>query len=143
MSRLTACCAATWRCRLAGTLAVPLSAAIRMPATNRGLLAGAAALAGLAVTNAILARRAERQHPPKGRFVTVDGVRLHYTDRGRGQPILLIHGNAVSGEDYDTSGLAARLLKDRKSTRLNSSHMSISYAVFCLKKKKALHGPVL
>src|SRR5690242_21396032 len=28
---------------------------------------------------------------------------------------------------------------DRKSTRLNSSHMSISYAVFCLKKKKVLH----
>src|SRR4051812_49600495 len=27
---------------------------------------------------------------------------------------------------------------DRKSTRLNSSHMSISYAVFCLKKKKNL-----
>src|SRR5690242_21327729 len=26
--------------------------------------------------------------------------------------------------------------RDRKSTRLNSSHMSISYAVFCLKKKK-------
>src|SRR4051812_28884371 len=29
-----------------------------------------------------------------------------------------------------------RALEDRKSTRLNSSHMSISYAVFCLKKKK-------
>src|SRR5438477_5326286 len=29
-----------------------------------------------------------------------------------------------------------RRLGDRKSTRLNSSHMSISYAVFCLKKKK-------
>src|SRR5690242_20992171 len=29
--------------------------------------------------------------------------------------------------------------RDRKSTRLNSSHMSISYAVFCLKKKKARH----
>src|SRR5207249_11650303 len=28
------------------------------------------------------------------------------------------------------------LLKDRKSTRLNSSHVSISYAVFCFKKKK-------
>src|SRR5690242_21022285 len=28
---------------------------------------------------------------------------------------------------------------DRKSTRLNSSHMSISYAVFCLKKKKKQH----
>src|SRR5438477_8105342 len=31
---------------------------------------------------------------------------------------------------------ASRLISDRKSTRLNSSHMSISYAVFCLKKKK-------
>src|SRR2546426_8879032 len=28
---------------------------------------------------------------------------------------------------------------DRKSTRLNSSHLVISYAVFCLKKKKILH----
>src|SRR5438874_7763887 len=31
--------------------------------------------------------------------------------------------------------LAARLKVDRKSTRLNSSHVEISYAVFCLKKK--------
>src|SRR6516225_1365402 len=30
----------------------------------------------------------------------------------------------------------ASMTRDRKSTRLNSSHMSISYAVFCLKKKK-------
>src|SRR5207249_11174568 len=29
-----------------------------------------------------------------------------------------------------------QLVRDRKSTRLNSSHVSISYAVFCLKKKK-------
>src|SRR2546430_8007315 len=36
-----------------------------------------------------------------------------------------------------------RLRRDRKSTRLNSSHSQISYAVFCLKKKKnsrLLHG---
>src|SRR5438477_3598714 len=32
--------------------------------------------------------------------------------------------------------------RDRKSTRLNSSHMSISYAVFCLKKKKEKHDKV-
>src|SRR5437868_12963712 len=32
---------------------------------------------------------------------------------------------------------------DRKSTRLNSSHVSISYAVFCLKKKKRLRRPLL
>src|SRR5256885_4706125 len=30
--------------------------------------------------------------------------------------------------------------EDRKSTRLNSSHLVISYAVFCLKKKKPVHG---
>src|SRR2546426_7881081 len=30
--------------------------------------------------------------------------------------------------------------RDRKSTRLNSSHLVISYAVFCLKKKKQQHG---
>src|SRR5256885_9347446 len=30
----------------------------------------------------------------------------------------------------------AELVRDRKSTRLNSSHLVISYAVFCLKKKK-------
>src|SRR5262245_52088777 len=34
------------------------------------------------------------------------------------------------------AGTAPRFLKDRKSTRLNSSHLGISYAVFCLKKKK-------
>src|SRR5438128_12263860 len=32
--------------------------------------------------------------------------------------------------------------EDRKSTRLNSSHGSISYAVFCLKKKKKTHVPL-
>src|SRR2546426_7909177 len=31
--------------------------------------------------------------------------------------------------------------QDRKSTRLNSSHLVISYAVFCLKKKKKQHAP--
>src|SRR5438309_6485841 len=35
--------------------------------------------------------------------------------------------------------LLGAAVKDRKSTRLNSSHSSISYAVFCLKKKKNIH----
>src|SRR2546427_1101865 len=35
-----------------------------------------------------------------------------------------------------TRGRSARAPRDRKSTRLNSSHSQISYAVFCLKKKK-------
>src|SRR5690242_21074212 len=51
--------------------------------------------------------------------------------------------------DMQNLGMILRLMKgiapgldpkaDRKSTRLNSSHMSISYAVFCLKKKKSIH----
>src|SRR5258708_13806883 len=34
-------------------------------------------------------------------------------------------------------------IRDRKSTRLNSSHQIISYAVFCLKKKKKTHATAL
>src|SRR5690606_40080127 len=37
------------------------------------------------------------------------------------------------------SAAPARRRRDRKSTRLNSSHVKISYAVFCLKKKKKSH----
>src|SRR5690625_6216428 len=35
---------------------------------------------------------------------------------------------------------SASRMTDRKSTRLNSSHVAISYAVFCLKKKKGTHS---
>src|SRR5215467_16113984 len=38
-----------------------------------------------------------------------------------------------------STAMLAGPLKDRKSTRLNSSHLVISYAVFCLKKKKKNH----
>src|SRR5438309_3348034 len=38
-----------------------------------------------------------------------------------------------------TARSMSRAVPDRKSTRLNSSHSSISYAVFCLKKKKKKH----
>src|SRR5438876_12127200 len=38
--------------------------------------------------------------------------------------------------DRVVAGAAVEFVRDRKSTRLNSSHPSISYAVFCLKKKK-------
>src|SRR5690606_40633601 len=46
---------------------------------------------------------------------------------------------AMARQTIDTGncpGGYGMLLKDRKSTRLNSSHVKISYAVFCLKKKK-------
>src|SRR2546430_6236943 len=44
-----------------------------------------------------------------------------------------IGGDAVQGDVQ--AGIQANPPKDRKSTRLNSSHSQISYAVFCLKKK--------
>src|SRR2546430_13694550 len=57
--------------------------------------------------------------------------------QGGGADDILIAGYT----DYDyslDSNRAALALIDRKSTRLNSSHSQISYAVFCLKKKKKL-----
>src|SRR3712207_7940951 len=63
----------------------------------------------------------------------------------RHRPTLLLHSHAVAATHIQNRGRLAQMLaqgeyssakmKDRKSTRLNSSHANISYAVFCLKKK--------
>src|SRR2546426_3693953 len=45
--------------------------------------------------------------------------------------------------DLQKQKLVGRVPIDRKSTRLNSSHLVISYAVFCLKKKSAERWPIL
>src|SRR2546430_9942536 len=44
----------------------------------------------------------------------------------------------VPGRDASAHGMARHSGADRKSTRLNSSHSQISYAVFCLKKKNII-----
>src|SRR2546430_3305617 len=46
------------------------------------------------------------------------------------------HGDLRRAQDAISEAVARPQLADRKSTRLNSSHSQISYAVFCLKKKK-------
>src|SRR5690348_17561695 len=71
-----------------------------------------------------LRRAVAEQHRP-------DPVGLEVHDRLEGREEVAV--GAV--EPGDLGGEDAREL-DRKSTRLNSSHPSISYAVFCLKKKK-------
>src|SRR5437867_7141001 len=53
------------------------------------------------------------------------------------QPDRIVQITASYRGQIDYSGFSAREL-DRKSTRLNSSHRTISYAVFCLKKKKKM-----
>src|SRR5690349_8984911 len=63
--------------------------------------------------------------------------RLLQVSRTLGQPV----ETAVDGATRCLASSAKRLIgrigdEDRKSTRLNSSHVEISYAVFCLKKKK-------
>src|SRR5690606_5486740 len=47
--------------------------------------------------------------------------------------------SAISLNDSASLATSSSTITDRKSTRLNSSHVKISYAVFCLKKKKKLH----
>src|SRR5258708_29593154 len=55
----------------------------------------------------------------------------------------LRHGREVANFVlHELSHLDLEAGEDRKSTRLNSSHQIISYAVFCLKKKKKRHNAV-
>jgi pimeloyl-ACP methyl ester carboxylesterase len=68
------------------------------------LVAGAAAIAAaLVVQNR--SRRAEREHPPTGSFVEIDGVRLHYVERGEGAPLVLLHGLGTMSSDFLLSDL--------------------------------------
>src|SRR5205085_12235912 len=53
-----------------------------------------------------------------------------------GQHVEPARGHPLRGGPPDAGGRSGDDDQDRKSTRLNSSHSQISYAVFCLKKKK-------
>jgi pimeloyl-ACP methyl ester carboxylesterase len=62
-------------------------------------------MAGAALINRQLARKAQRDNPPQGRFIEVNGVRLHYVERGNGRPLVLFHGNGSMIQDFESSGL--------------------------------------
>src|SRR3712207_7730743 len=66
-------------------------------------------------------------------YESTSGLKPGEPVTGTGQPLSVLLGPGIIGKIYD--GIQ-RPLEDRKSTRLNSSHANISYAVFCLKKKK-------
>jgi pimeloyl-ACP methyl ester carboxylesterase len=76
--------------------------------------AAGTALAGTALLNRSRAKRAERDNPPLGEFVTVDGVRLHYVERGKGPDLVLLHGNGTMIEDWEVSGLLDALAKTHR-----------------------------
>ncbi len=66
------------------------------------------AAAGLAVSFFYVrakVQQVEAEHPPTGKFVDVDGVRLHYLERGSGPVLIMLHGNGILANDFDTSGL--------------------------------------
>jgi pimeloyl-ACP methyl ester carboxylesterase len=69
------------------------------------LLAMAAAMAAAAIVVRHQTRKAERENPPAGRFIEIDGVQLHYVERGEGPPLVLLHGNGTMIQDYQLSGL--------------------------------------
>src|SRR5258707_7986748 len=80
-------------------------------------------------------------HELLARAAQVYGIELRYTDTwGReheASPEVL---RALLASLGFSAGSAEEI--DRKSTRLNSSHANISYAVFCLKKKKKKHRDI-
>ena len=51
------------------------------------------------------ANQAGRANAPEGQFIEVDGVRLHYVERGQGPAVVLLHGNNVWWRDFQASGL--------------------------------------
>ena len=59
----------------------------------------------MTVYNVYRARKWSASIRLRCQFVTVDGVRLHYIERGEGPPVVLLHGNVVTAEDFDTSGV--------------------------------------
>src|SRR2546427_5887061 len=69
---------------------------------------------------------------PGKAFVHPDGGVAH----GRAQVLIGIPGRQLALHAIPGNALEFIAQQDRKSTRLNSSHSQISYAVFCLKKKK-------
>ena len=89
-------------------VAMPSKRTLTITAAVGGLLGT------LAVANALRTRKALRDNPPIGDFVEVDGVRLHYLEKGSGPPLLLIHGNGVMLQDWLISGLFDELAKTNR-----------------------------
>ena len=90
---------------------------VTKPDPSLAVIIGAATVAIAAATAfwvELRARRIERRYPPRGRIITVDGIPLHYVERGTGPAVVLIHGNLVTLDDMDASCLIGRLAVDHR-----------------------------
>src|SRR5215470_1011043 len=70
-------------------------------------------VAGLVLHTAWTAREVEKRLPPRGRFIDVDGARIHYLDEGTGPTLLLVHGLAGQMLNFTHSLLAKLTLRFR------------------------------
>ena len=84
-------------------LKTSLSAIKARPYVTAAVIAGA--LAASAILNRQLAKKAQRDNPPTGRFIEVNGVTIHYVERGAGRPLVLFHGNGSMIQDFESSSL--------------------------------------
>ena len=91
--------------KLALTHPRPSIRAPSLPKYQLAIAAGAAALGIAALINRSHAKNAERANPPAGKFINVGNVKLHYVDRGSGEPLILLHGNGSMIQDFTSSGL--------------------------------------
>src|SRR5690606_41709596 len=105
-------------------------------------------------TSDLLSIRRYAYHRALHSFPTRRSSDLKERQRGEGQQVVALvpagaqarvgirqqredeHGQQAEGEGQAPERKGNAVEQDRKSTRLNSSHVKISYAVFCLKKKK-------
>lgn len=78
------------------------------------LVATVVALSAMAAIVKYKTKQVEQEHPPHGKFIEVDGVRLHYFDEGSGEPLVLIHGNGTMAEDYKISTVLEHAAKTHR-----------------------------
>src|SRR5689334_11225594 len=90
----------------------PLPPSLRSRRGGLLVLAGMA-LAGAAVVVQRQSRKAEVEYPPRGRFVSSRGVRLHYVEKGQGNPVVFLHGNGAMVDDW----LISRVIDQTARTR--------------------------
>jgi pimeloyl-ACP methyl ester carboxylesterase len=70
-----------------------------------------ALLLALAAFSALIARGVEKALPPKGKFIEIDGARMHYLDKGQGPVIVMVHG--LGGQTGNFSHSLLGRLTDR------------------------------
>ena len=82
---------------------------------SKTVLVSVAVLTGSAVLSQVLAHQAEKNNPARGKFIEIDGVRMHCVEEGTGEPIDFIHGNASMIEDLASSGVLSMAAKNGRA----------------------------